>query len=147
MVNQKIIGQLFEPPPPIGSFKNYQKTGDFIYVSGQGPFDDDGNLIIGKIGENFDVIKGYDIARRVGLTMLSVLHEGFGLDKIERVLKLTGYVNSVSNFTEHPKVINGCSELMHECFGEGGIHSRSAVGVFTLPNNIPVEIEGIFKLK
>ena len=79
--------------------------------------------------------------------MLSVLHEGFGLDKIERVLKLTGYVNSVSNFTEHPKVINGCSELMHECFGEGGIHSRSAVGVFTLPNNIPVEIEGIFKLK
>ena len=108
MVNQKIIGQLFEPPTPIGSFKNYQKTGDYIYVSGQGPFDDDGNLIIGKIGENFDVIKGYDIARRVGLTMLSVLHEGFG---------------------------------------EGGIHSRSAVGVFTLPNNIPVEIEGIFKLK
>ena len=147
MVNQKIIEQLFEPPTPIGSFKNYQKTGDYIYVSGQGPFDDDGNLIIGKIGENFDVIKGYDIARRVGLTMLSVLHEGFGLDKIERVLKLTGYVNSVSNFTEHPKVINGCSELMHECFGEGGIHSRSAVGIFTLPNNIPVEIEGIFKLK
>ncbi len=147
MVNQKIIEQLFEPPTPIGSFKNYQKTGDYIYVSGQGPFDDDGNLIIGKIGENFDVIKGYDIARRVGLTMLSVLHESFGLDKIERVLKLTGYVNSVSNFTEHPKVINGCSELMHECFGEGGIHSRSAVGVFTLPNNIPVEIEGIFKLK
>ena len=146
-INKKIFEQLFDPPNPIGSFKNYQKIDSYIYISGQGPFDDNGKLIIGRIGEHFDVIEGYDIARRVGLTILSVLHASFGLDKIDRVIKLTGFINSVSKFTEHPKVMNGCSELMHECFGENGVHSRSAVGVFTLPNNIPVEIEGIFKLK
>ena len=146
-INKKIFEQLFDPPNPIGNFKNYQKIDNYIYISGQGPFDDNGKLIIGRIGEHFDVVEGYDIARRVGLTILSVLHESFGLDKIDRVVKLTGFINSVSKFTEHPKVMNGCSELMHECFGENGVHSRSAVGVFTLPNNIPVEIEGIFKLK
>ena len=93
IVNQKIIEQLFDPHNPIGNFKNYQKAGNYIYISGQGPFDDNGKLIIGKIGEHFDVIEGYDIARRVGLTILSVLHENFSLDKIDRVIKLTGFIN------------------------------------------------------
>ena len=147
MIDPKIIKLLRKPPSPIGNFRNSQLIDGLVYVSGQGPFDDNGNLIIGKIGKEFNTDEGNQIARKVGLTILSVLHEGYGLENIDRVIKLTGYVNCIDGFKEQPRVINGCSDLMVECFGENGIHARSAVGIYILPNNIPVEIEGIFKLK
>jgi len=147
LFNNKILDLLIKPPAPIGNFKNLQNINGIIYLSGQGPFDESGNLIVGKVGTDFDADGGYQIARRVGITMLSILHHEFGLDRIERVIKLNGFVNADENFKKHPHVINGCSDLMVECFYENGVHSRSAVGVYTLPNNIAVEIEGIFKLK
>ena len=147
LFNNKILDLLIEPPAPIGNFKNFQNINGIIYLSGQGPFDESGNLLIGKVGIDFEADEGYQIARRVGITMLSILHHEFGLDRIERVIKLNGFVNADENFKKHPHVINGCSDLMVECFYENGVHSRSAVGVYTLPNNIAVEIEGIFKLK
>ena len=134
-------------PSPIGNFVNVRVTNNYAYISGQGAFDDSGNLITGKVGRDLNIDQAYDAARRVGVTILSVIKNDIGLDRIIKVVKILGLVNCTEEFIYQPKVINGCSDLLVEFFGkEKGVHARSAMGVYMLPNNIPVEIEAILEL-
>ena len=134
-------------PSPIGNFVNVRITNSYAYISCQGAFDDNGDLIIGKVGKDLDIDEAYDAARRVGVTLLSVIKNDIGLDQIKKVVKILGLVNCTEDFIYQPKVINGCSDLLVEFFGkEKGVHARSAMGVYMLPNNIPVEIEAILEL-
>ncbi len=138
----------FPPAPkPAGVYRPILVVDNFLYVSGQGPVQLDGSLMIGRVGDDLDVDQGKLAARQVGLTMLSTIQTHFGsLDKIKRVIKVLGMVNSTPDFGQHPLVINGFSELMADVFGkENGIGVRSAVGMM-LPGNIPVEIEAMFEL-
>jgi enamine deaminase RidA (YjgF/YER057c/UK114 family) len=118
------------------------------YVSGHGPLRTDGSLIVGRVGADLTLEQGKDAARQVGLAILATLRKELGsLDRVHRVIKVLGMVNSAPDFLDHPKVINGCSELFAEVFGEeNGIGARSAVGMGPLPGNIAVEIEAIFEL-
>jgi enamine deaminase RidA (YjgF/YER057c/UK114 family) len=122
--------------------------GKYLYVSGHGPVQDDKTLIIGRIGKDMDMEKGKLAARQVGLTILSTIKKNLGsFDKIKRVIKVLGMVNCVPEFEKHPYIINGCSELFAAVWGEGnGVGVRSAVGMGSLPDNIPVEIEALFEL-
>tara|TARA_B100000161_G_C33526543_1_gene403828 strand:+ start:683 stop:1117 length:435 start_codon:yes stop_codon:yes gene_type:complete len=134
-------------PSPIGNFVNVRVTNNYAYISGQGAFDNSGNLITGKVGRDLNIDQAYDAARRVGVTILSVIKNDIGLDQIKKVVKILGLVNCTEDFIYQPKVINGCSDLLVEFFGkEKGVHARSAMGVYMLPNNIPVEIEAILEL-
>ena len=134
-------------PSPIGNFVNVRVTNNYAYISGQGAFDDSGNLITGKVGKDLNIDQAYDAARRVAVTILSVIKNDIGLDRIIKVVKILGLVNCTEDFIYQPKVINGCSDLLVEFFGkEKGVHARSAMGVYMLPNNIPVEIEAILEL-
>ena len=118
------------------------------YVSGHGPVKADKTLITGRLGADLTIEQGKVAARQVGLAILSTLHSEGLLDRVRRVVKVLGMVNSTSEFTEHPAVINGCSELFAEFWGaEHGIGARSAVGMGSLPGNIAVEIEAIFELE
>jgi enamine deaminase RidA (YjgF/YER057c/UK114 family) len=123
-------------------------VGQLAYISGHGPYLPDGGMICGKVGDNLDLAEGKEAARQTGLAMLATIRKELGnLDRIRRVVKLLGMVNCTSEFTEHPKVINGCSELFAQIWGEdAGVGARSAVGMGSLPGNIAVEIEGIFEL-
>jgi enamine deaminase RidA (YjgF/YER057c/UK114 family) len=134
-------------PKPMGVYKPVLIIGNFLYVSGQGPLKSDGSLIKGRVGNDLDLEQGKQAARQVGLAMLSTIKANIGdLNKIKRLVKTLGMVNSSPDFYQHPAVINGFSELMSEVFGEdNGIGVRSAVGMF-LPNNIAVEIEAMFEL-
>tara|TARA_B100001996_G_scaffold315826_1_gene258770 strand:- start:24 stop:464 length:441 start_codon:yes stop_codon:yes gene_type:complete len=134
-------------PNPIGNFVNVRISNNYAYISGQGAFDDNGELITGKVGKDLDLDKAYDVARRVGITILSVIKNDIGFEKVNKVVKILGLVNCTVDFLSQPKVINGCSDLFVEFFGkEKGMHARSAMGVYVLPNNIPVEIEAIIEL-
>ncbi|MBT6379184.1 MAG: RidA family protein, partial [Opitutales bacterium] len=119
------------------------------YLSGHGPLRSDGTLIKGRVGSEIDQQAGYDAARQTGLAMLATLRSALGsIDKVKRVVKVLGMVNSTAEFEQHPAVINGCSELFAEVFGEeAGVGARSAIGMGSLPGNIPVEVEGIFELE
>ena len=139
--------KFIDTPKPIGNFSNVRFSGKYAYISGQGAFDDSGNLIIGKVGKDLNLDEGYEAARRVGITILSVINNDIGFDKVLKVVKILGLVNCTKDFLSQPKVINGCSDLLVEYFGkEKGVHARSAMGVYVLPNNIPVEIEAIIEL-
>ena len=135
-------------PQPLGIYKPYLVDGKYLYLSGHGPVQDDKSLIVGRIGEDMDIEAGKLAARQVGLTMLSTIVTNFGsLSKVKRVIKVLGMVNCTSDFLKHPYVINGCSELFAEVWGqENGIGVRSAVGFGSLPDNIPVEVEALFEL-
>ena len=133
-------------PKPIGNFVNVRFSGNTAYISGQGTFDDSGKLITGKVGKDLNLEQAYDAARRVGISILSVIKNDIGFEKINKVIKILGLVNCTEDFIEQPKVINGCSDLLVEFFGEKGMHARSALGVYVLPNNIPVEIEAIVEI-
>ena len=133
-------------PHPIGNFVNVRFTGNLAYISGQGPFDDNGKLITGKVGKDLDIDQAYDAAKRVGISLLSVINNDIGFEKVNKIVKILGLVNCTENFIQQPQVINGCSDLFVEYFGEKGKHARSALGVYVLPNNIPVEIEAIIEL-
>ncbi|MCD9576125.1 RidA family protein [Flavobacterium soyae] len=135
-------------PQPLGIYKPYLVDGKYLYLSGHGPVRDDKSLIIGRIGDNMDIEEGKLAARQVGLTMLSTIVTNFGsLNKVKRVIKVLGMVNCNGDFLRHPYVINGCSELFAEVWGqENGIGVRSAVGMGSLPDNIPVEVEAVFEL-
>lgn len=135
-------------PKPMGVYKPVVVVGHLAYLSGHGPLRPDGSLITGRLGETMDVDAGYAAARQVGLTMLATLRESLGsLDKVARVIKVLGMVNAAPDFGEHPKVINGCSELFAEVWGtDNGVGARSAVGMGSLPGNIAVEIEAIYEL-
>jgi enamine deaminase RidA (YjgF/YER057c/UK114 family) len=133
-------------PHPIGNFVNVRFTGNLAYISGQGPFDDNGKLITGKVGKDLDIDQAYDAAKRVGISLLSVINNDIGFEKVNKIVKILGLVNCTEDFLQQPQVINGCSDLFVEYFGEKGKHARSALGVYVLPNNIQVEIEAIIEL-
>ncbi len=133
-------------PHPIGNFVNVRFTGNLAYISGQGPLDDNGKLITGKVGKDLDIDQAYDAAKRVGISLLSVINNDIGFEKVNKIVKILGLVNCTEDFLQQPQVINGCSDLFVEYFGEKGKHARSALGVYVLPNNIPVEIEAIIEL-
>ena len=133
-------------PQPIGNFVNVRFTGNLAYISGQGPFNDNGKLITGKVGKDLDIDQAYDAAKRVGISLLSVINNDIGFEKVNKIVKILGLVNCTEDFIQQPQVINGCSDLFVEYFGEKGKHARSALGVHVLPNNIPVEIEAIIEL-
>jgi len=133
-------------PPPGGVYHPVLVSGNMLYVSGQGPRNNDGSMIIGKVGRELDLEAGYAAARQVGLTMLATIQEHYDLTKVKRLVKTLGMVNSTMDFDQHPKVINGFSDLMVELLGEDlGKGARSAVGMI-LPNGIAVEIEAIFEI-
>lgn len=139
--------EIFPPPPPIGNFRNFVRIGSLVFLSGQGPREADGRLHTGKVGVEVSVEDAYQHARLTGLNLLSVVAEAAnGLNNVRQVVKLLGLVNASSDFTDHPAVINGCSDLFVSVFGDAGHHARSAIGVGSLPNNISVEIEAIFEL-
>jgi enamine deaminase RidA (YjgF/YER057c/UK114 family) len=139
------------PPVPgiAGLYKPVLIDGDLLYFSGHLPILHDGELVKGKVGESMTAEEGKETARLVGLNILASIHKSLGsIDHIERVIKILGMVNASNDFTEHPKVINGCSELFKELWGEDfGVGVRSAFGVSGLPGGVPVEIEGIMKLR
>lgn len=144
----KKLNLTFPPAPkPAGVYRPVLVVGKFLYVSGQGPMKNDGTLMLGRLGDNLITEEGKLVARQVGLTMLSSIQTHFGsLDKIKRVVKVLGMVNCTPDFTQHPLVVNGFSELMADVFGkEYGIGVRSAVGMI-LPDGIPVEVEAMFEL-
>ena len=135
-------------PKPAGVYKPILVVDKSLYVSGQGPVNSDGSLMLGRVGDDINEDQGKLAARQVGLTMLSTIQTHYGsLDKIGRVVKVLGMVNCSPDFKKHPYVINGFSELMADVFGsDNGIGVRSAVGMM-LPGGIPVEIEAMFELK
>ena len=139
------------PPAPkaMGVYKPIVVVGNIAYLSGHGPLKTDGTLMTGRVGNQVDQQAGYDAARQTGLAMLATMQAGLGsLDRVKRVLKLLGMVNCTPDFENHPAVINGCSELFAQVFGEDeGVGARSAVGMGSLPGNISVEIEGIFEVE
>ncbi|MGY5779741.1 RidA family protein [Rhizobium sp. LEGMi135b] len=139
--------ELPPPPPPIANFVTHVREGNVLYLSGQGPRELDGHLHSGKVGGDVGVDRAYQHARLTGINLLAVMHGALGdLSRVKRVVKLLGMVNAVPDFEDHPSVINGCSDLFIEVFGEAGQHARSAVGFGSLPGNITVEIEAIVSL-
>ena len=136
-------------PKPAGVYKPVVVAGQMAYVSGHGPVQSDGTLIIGRVGDALDQEAGYQAARQTGLAILATLRSHFGtLDRVRRVIKTLGMVNCTPEFEQHPAVINGFSDLMRDVFGEdAGVGARSAVGMGSLPGNIPVEVEVIFEIE
>ena len=131
-------------PSPMANYVPFVCTGNLVFLSGQGPRKPEGGLHTGKVGAGVSVEDAYIHARITGLQLLAVLRQAAGgLDRVTRVVKLLGMVNAAPDFTAHPKVINGCSDLFVEVLGDRGRHARSAVGVGSLPENITVEIEAI----
>jgi enamine deaminase RidA (YjgF/YER057c/UK114 family) len=144
----KELGLVLPPaPPPAGLYKPVLVVNHFLYISGQGPMQNDGSLIIGRAGHDMTMEDAKVAARQVALTMLSTIQTHFGdIDKIKRIVKTLGMVNSTPDFGQQPLVINGFSELMADIFGpDNGVGVRSAVGMI-LPGGIPVEIEAHFEL-
>jgi len=133
---------------PVANYVNAVRTGNLLYLSGKGPRAVNGKRPQGKVGREYTADEAYQHARTVGLDLLAVMRAELGsLDKVVRVVKLLGMVNAVPEFQDHPKVINGCSDLFVEVLGEAGKHARSAVGMGSLPMGIPVEIEVIVEVK
>ena len=135
-------------PKPMGVYKPVVITGNLAYVSGHGPLRADKSLMTGRVGSEVDAEFGKAAARQTGLAILATLREHLGsLDRVQRVIKVLGMVNCTLDFRDHPAVINGCSELFRDVFGEDkGVGARSAVGMGSLPGNIAVEIEAIFEI-
>ncbi len=132
---------------PAANYVPFRIAGNLLYLSGQGPREN-GRHLSGKVGAEISLEEGYRRARLVGLGLLATTRAALGsLDRVEMVVKLLGMVNATPEFTDHPKVINGCSDLFVEVFGDAGRHARSAVGMGSLPNQISVEIEAILLIK
>jgi enamine deaminase RidA (YjgF/YER057c/UK114 family) len=136
-------------PKPQGVYRPAVQVGNLVYLSGHGPMKPEGGMVTGRVGADIDLNGGKEAARLTGLALLSTLRQHLGtLDRVRRVIKTLGLVQSALDFTEHPAVINGCSELFAEVFGlENGIGARSAIGVAALPSNIAVEIEVIVEVE
>jgi enamine deaminase RidA (YjgF/YER057c/UK114 family) len=133
---------------PIGSYANAVRTGNLLYLAGKGPGLPGQPLPTGKVGRDLTVEQAYGYARETGLNLLAVMKAELGdLDRVKRIVKVLGMVNAVPEFGQQPEVINGCSDLFVEVFGERGRHARSAVGMGSLPRGIPVEIEVIVEVE
>ncbi len=129
------------PVTPLGSYQTAVRHGDVLYLSGHGPVNG-GELIVGKVGADLDLAAGREAARRTGLAMLATMADHLGsLDRVERIVKLFGMVNAAPGFVQLPAVIDGCSDLLVEVFGDAGRHARSAVGMAELPFGIATEID------
>jgi enamine deaminase RidA (YjgF/YER057c/UK114 family) len=135
-------------PKPVGVYKPLRICGNLAYLSGHGPLRPDGSLITGRVGADLDRQAGYDAARQTGLAIVATLRANLGsLDRVRRLVKTLGFVNSTPDFVDHPAVINGFSELMAELYGrENGVGARSALGAVALPGNMAVEVEAIFEI-
>ncbi len=137
-----------DAPAPAANYVPYVKVGDLVFVSGQISNDENG-LILGKLGDDMDVEAGAAAARRCAINLLAQVKAACDgdLDRLVRVVKLTGFVNSTPDFTDQPKVVNGASDFLVEALGDAGRHSRSAVSAAALPLGVAVEIEGIFQIR
>ncbi|MDE3742409.1 RidA family protein [Maribacter polysaccharolyticus] len=132
---------------PLANYVNSVRVGNLIFMAGKGPKGADGETITGKLGQELDVEQGYAAAKSIGVQQLSVLKSELGnLNKVKRIVKVTGMVNAVPEFKDHSKVINGYSDFMVEVFGDRGKHARAAVGMGSLPNNMAVEIEMVVEV-
>ena len=133
---------------PVAAYVAAVEQGGLLHISGQVSFAEDGNLILGRLGENMNLERGTEAARRCGIMLLAQMKAALGsLDRVERIVKLGVFVNSAPTFTDQPKVANGASELMQDVFGEAGRHARSAVGVAVLPLGVAVEVDAIVAVK
>jgi len=134
---------------PVANYVKYVQTGKLIYLSGHGPKNNKGEDITGKLGDGISIEQGYEAARACGIQLLATLKDATGgdLKRVKRIVKILGMVNCTNTFTDQPKVMNGCSDLLVAVFGEKGKHARSAVGMNALPNNIVVEIEMIVEVE
>ncbi len=133
---------------PVANYVPYVIAGNLLFVSGQGPKAGDGRWQTGKVGAEVTLEQAYEHARLAGIGVLAAARAALGtLDRVAQVVKLVGFVNSIPTFKDHPKVINGCSDLMVKVFADAGRHARSAVGVGSLPENISVEVEAIFAIR
>ncbi|MER9596153.1 RidA family protein [Mesorhizobium sp. M0244] len=136
-----------EAPPPIANFVTHVQEGKLLFLSGQGPSEADGRVHTGKVGAEVTVDQAYAHARLTGVNLIAVMHAALGdLRRVRRVVKLFGMVNATPDFADHPAVINGCSDLLIDVFGERGTHARSAVGHGSLPGRISVEIEAVIAI-
>lgn len=146
---QELAIQLPIPPYPVANFSNYIITNNLLYISGQGPIESDGTRHTGKVGIDYTLEQAKTMAHLAGINVIAVLNSALEGDwnRLERFIKINGYVNSDDTFYRQPEVINGCSDLLVELFGEQGRHARTAIGVSVLPFNIPVEIEAIVALR
>lgn len=135
-------------PTPLGVYKPFLIVNNLVYVSGHGPLLPDKTLIVGRVGDTMNIDEGKLAAKQVGLAILATLKQNLGsFNKIKRVIKVLGMVGCTPDFEKHPYIINGCSELFAQVWGDdNGIGVRSAVGMGSLPDNIPVEIEAVFEL-
>lgn len=139
--------KLSQPSPPVANYVNAVRTGNLIFMAGKGPLRADGTNIEGKVGAGLTIEEGYEAARITAINQLSVLKAELGnLNKVKRIVKVLGMVNAAPDFSDHPKVINGYSDLMVAVFDEKGKHARAAVGMGSLPGNIAVEIEMIVEV-
>jgi enamine deaminase RidA (YjgF/YER057c/UK114 family) len=143
------LGLTLPPAPtPVASYVTITSSGNVAYTAGHGPLRADGSLIVGKVGLDLDVAAAQEAARVTGLGLLATIRGYLGsLDRVVRVVRVFGMVNATPDFGEHPAVIDGCSNLLVSVFGEAGRHVRSAVGMGSLPGNIPVEIEVVVEFE
>lgn len=139
--------ELLKPSQPIGTYVKAVRVGNLIYLSGHGPTKADGTTMTGKVGKDATLEQGFVAARQAAISLLSSLKVEIGdLNKVKRIVKVLGMVNCTDTFVDHPKVINGFSDLMVSLYGEKGLHARSSVGVNSLPGNMIVEIEMIVEV-
>ncbi len=140
--------ELPQAPAPAANYVPFVVAGNLVFVSGQVTVENGEVKFKGRLGEDMDIDEGYQAARLCGLNLIAQAREAAGgdLDRIKRVVKLGGFVNATPGFTDHPKVINGASDLMAEVFGEAGKHARFAMGAVSLPLGVAVEVDGIFEL-
>ncbi len=142
---QELGIELPAPVQPVATYVRWVQTGNLLFISGTGPSD---SAPTGKLGTDLTIEQGQAAAREVGLQIIATVKDALGdLDRVKRVVKVLGMVNSAPDFADQPKVINGCSDLMVEVFGEAGRHTRSAVGFVALPGQIAVEIEATFEVE
>ena len=140
--------QLPKLPSPIASYVHVVRSGNLLFLAGKGPQKGDGEYIKGKLGTTLTTEQGYEAAKLTGIIQLAVIKDAVGnLSNVKRIVKVNGFVNSDSNFYDHPKVINGFSDLMIAVFGEKGRHARTSLGVAALPMNMAVEIEVVVEVE
>lgn len=141
--------QLPPASKPIANYVKYVRTGNLLFLAGHGPTKADGTNITGKVGKDLTIEQGYEAAKITALSLIATLKDALGgdLSKVKRIVKVNGYVNCLPDFTDQPKVINGCSDLLVAVFGEKGKHARAAMGMVALPNNIAVEIELVVEVE
>ena len=146
---KKLNIKLPEAKAPVGNYVATKISGKMLFVSGQVSIDENGELIKGKVGKDLDTEAGYNAAKRCGLSIVAQVKKACGddLSKVKSCIKLTGFVNSVDDFINQPKVINGASDIIAKIFGEFGMHTRAAVSTNSLPLGVAVEVDAIFELK